>query len=487
MKKFLHILYFLTLFVVFNSCGNEYDFLGDNLEAVSTNEVADISKNTALIKASLNTLNGSSLSEKGVCYSTSSSPTIKDGKVKTDFYSDALGEFTVSLNNLQASTKYYVRAYATTIDGTAYGKELNFTTLAPSLAVINTNSASNIMQTTALSGGKISDNGGANVTERGVVYSSITNTPTTVHSKIASGSGSGNFNTTLILLTPGTTYFVRAYAITAAGTAYGNTISFKTTSPALPSSITTNTATNIAGNTAIISGSVLADGGSAILSRGFVYSSSTVSPIIGTSSFVNSGVGLGNFSSTLTALQPNTTYYIRAFVTNSVGTAYGNTLSFTTLNSMAVGQPYNGGIIAYIFKPGDAGYVSGQIHGLIITNGTTQSYQWGCSGTSISTSSSLGFGNSNTNNIISSCSSSSTAARYAYNLSLGGYSDWFLPSYNELLKISENGSLLNITNSFFWTSTQINSTTAYSVNPRTGTSASYSKTNSIFVLPVRQF
>jgi hypothetical protein len=154
---------------------------------------------------------------------------------------------------------------------------------------------------------------------------------------------------------------------------------------------------------------------------------------------------------------------------------------------MAVGQPYNGGIIAYLFTPGDAGYVSGQIHGLIIANGTTQSYQWGCSGTSISTSSSLGFGNSNTNNIISSCSSSSTAARYAYNLSLGGYSDWFLPSYNELLKISENGFLLNIANSFFWTSTQINSTTAYSVNPRTGSSASYSKTNSIFVLPVRQF
>lgn len=487
MKKSLNIIYFLSLFLVFYSCDREYDFLGDNVEAVSTLDVANISKSAALIKASLNTLNGSSLYEKGICYSTSAAPTIKSGKVKSDFYSDALGEFEVNVKNLQASTKYYVRAYATNMNGTAYGKELTFTTLAPSLALITTNSASNIQQTTALSGGNISDNGGATVTERGVVYSSSVITPTVNNTKVISGSGNGTFFSSLTGLTAGTTYYVRAYAITSAGASYGNTISFKTTSASIPSNIVTNAITNITANAGYFSGSVSTDGGAPIASRGFVYSNTTSTPILGTSSAVAIGSGVGSFNYTVTGLQSNTTYYVRSYATNSAGTAYGNMTSFTTKNSMAVGQPYNGGIIAYIFQSGDTGYISGQVHGLIIPTGSLPTYQWGCSGTNIPTNTALGYGNSNTNNIVSYCSTSSTAARYAYNLSAGGYSDWFLPSFYELQKIAGNGYLLNLPNSMVWTSSQYSTTSAYAINTYSGGYSTYSKSITFTVLPVRQF
>lgn len=469
------------------SCDREYDFSGDNIEAVSTLEVANILKNTALVSASLNTTNGSVIIERGLCFSKTSAPTINSSKVKDNNDNNALGNYSVSLPNLTSSTQYYVRAYATNSKGTAYGKELTFTTLAPTPALISTISASNITQTTAQSGGSITDNGGANVTERGIVYSSTVTTPTINNTKVISGSGNGTFYSSLTGLTAGTTYYVRAYAITSAGVSYGNTISFKTTSASIPSNIVTNAITNITANAGYFSGSVSIDGGATISSRGFVYSNTSTSPVIGSSTSITAGSGTGSYNSNVSGLQPNTTYYVRSFATNSAGTAYGNMRSFTTINAMAVGQPFNGGVIAYIFQQGDVGYVAGQVHGLIIPAGSLASYQWGCSGTNISTHTAIGSGNSNTNNIVSACNTSSTAARYAYNLTNGGYSDWFLPSYSELLKIAESGTLLDLTNSYFWTSTQINSTTAYSVNARTGSMTSYSKTTSLYTLPVRQF
>ena len=450
-------------------------------------EVANILKNSASVTASLNTTNGSAIIERGICFSKTSGPTINNSKVKDNSNTNSLGSYSVLITSLNASTQYFVRAYATNSKGTAYGKELTFTTLAPTPALITTTSASSITQTTAQSGGSITDNGGANVTERGIVYSSTVTTPTLNNNKVFSGSGNGTFYSSLTGLTVGTTYYVRAYAITSAGASYGNAISFKTTSASIPSNIVTNAIINITANGGYFSGSVSTDGGALINSRGFVYSNTSTSPVLGSSNSVTTGSGVGSFNYSVTGLQSNTTYYVRSFATNSAGTAYGNVRSFTTINSLSVGQPYNGGIIAYIFQQGDMGYVSGQVHGLIIPGGSLPSYQWGCSGTNIPTNTALGYGNSNTNNIVSYCSTSSIAARYAYNLSSGGFSDWFLPSFYELQKIVGNGYLLNLPNSLVWTSSQSSTTTAYAVNTYSGGYSTYSKSTTFAVLPVRQF
>jgi uncharacterized protein (TIGR02145 family) len=97
------------------------------------------------------------------------------------------------------------------------------------LATITTTSVSNITGTTAVSGGNITNSGGTTVTQRGICYSTSTN-PTTANSTIISGSGTGSFTSNLTALTANTTYYVRAYAINSAGTAYGNQVSFTTTS-----------------------------------------------------------------------------------------------------------------------------------------------------------------------------------------------------------------------------------------------------------------
>lgn len=97
----------------------------------------------------------------------------------------------------------------------------------PGLVTITTTAASAITSTTATSGGNITSDGGAEITERGICFNTATN-PTTSNSKVVSGSGIGNFTANLSGLTAGTTYYVRAYAISSAGTSYGNVVTFFT-------------------------------------------------------------------------------------------------------------------------------------------------------------------------------------------------------------------------------------------------------------------
>ena len=94
-----------------------------------------------------------------------------------------------------------------------------------SLAAITTAAVTSITGTTAVSGGNISSDGGSLITQRGVCYST-TPTPTTANTTVISGSGTGSFTSNLTGLIPNSTYYVRAYAINSAGTAYGNEVSF---------------------------------------------------------------------------------------------------------------------------------------------------------------------------------------------------------------------------------------------------------------------
>jgi hypothetical protein len=162
-------------------------------------------------------------------------------------------------------------------------------------------------------------------------------------------------------------------------------------------------------------------------------------------------VSSGSFSSALSGLTLNTTYYVRAFASNSAGPAYGNEQSFTTTNNLlAIGQSYQGGIVAYIDSSG--------IHGLIAAPSDQGSAPWGCDGTAISGAdgTAIGTGNQNTIDIMTGCNDAGIAARLCGDLVLGGFSDWYLPSKDEFNQLFLNRFAIGgFVNWNYWSSTEI--------------------------------
>jgi len=210
------------------------------------------------------------------------------------------------------------------------------------LAVLSTSSASNITSTSAQLGGNITDNGGSSITMRGICWATHS-VPTVSDSITSDGSGSGAFTSSLNALFANTTYYVRAYAINSSGTAYGNEVSF-TTSKGMPT-ITTTAVTNIAPLSAKSGGNILSDGGASITARGVCWSTSAHPTI---SDFKTSdSIGTGSFTSTLTPLASQTLYYVRAYATNSYGTAYGNEISFTASTANTV-TDIDGNVYPYV-------------------------------------------------------------------------------------------------------------------------------------------
>ena len=267
-----------------------------------------------------------SVTDRGVCWSTSVNPTTSNSKT-TD--GEGPGPYTSNITGLSPNTTYYVRAYATNSLGTAYDEEQRtFTTNAEATTPsVTTGDVTDITTTTASCAGNVTSDGGSSVTARGVCWSTSQN-PTTSNSKTTNGTGLGTYTSHITGLSPNTTYYVRAYATNSEGTAYGEQKTFTTNAQQATPSVTTGDITNITTTTASCSGNVTSDGGSSVTARGVCWSTSQ-NPTTSNSKTTN-GTGLGTYTSHITGLSPNTTYYVRAYATNSQGTAYGEQRTFKT-------------------------------------------------------------------------------------------------------------------------------------------------------------
>lgn len=183
--------------------------------------------------------------------------------------------------------------------------------------------------------GRVYYDHGSPVTERGICYSTsaVKDQLTVQGNKVADiGAGTGKFTVTLNTLAPAREYFVRAYAIIGSKPYYGNIFSFTTVPASLPK-ITTTAANSIISNAAISGGIITDSGGVSILAKGLVYGTDEN---FGNSKTIEAGPGSNTFQIPITGLTPNTKYFVKAYATNSAGTAYGNVVSFTTAEASAV-------------------------------------------------------------------------------------------------------------------------------------------------------
>jgi hypothetical protein len=314
------------------SYGDELAFttLPLTVPTLSTAAVSNVTNATAISGGSIVDDGGSAILARGICWSTAAGPTLTDSCAGEGA---GTGSFIAMMTGLGGSTTYHVRSYATNAQGTSYGEDRSFATVALQLASVTTGAPSGVSYTTAVLGGNVTGDNGAAVTSRGICWST-TPAPTTSDAKYSEAGGLGPFTATIAGLSSSTTYYARAFAVNGGGTSYGNEVTFTTLAPSTPS-LTTKPVGGVSSFIAGSGGVITTDGGSPITSKGVCWSLNP-NPTIANSK-TSDGSGPSSYNSTLTALAPLTTYYVRAYATNGLGTAYGNELSFTTTDLVSPG------------------------------------------------------------------------------------------------------------------------------------------------------
>ncbi len=303
-----------------------------DLPTVSTSTVTEITYSTVVTGGNITDQGGEEVTTRGVCWATTANPDIS-GSHTTD--GAGSGIFTSNLNGLTPGLTYYVRAYATNSAGTGYGNEVTFATPSATTATVTTKVVSDPSFNSANGGGDITSDGGDPITARGVCWS-ITTEPQVTGPHTTDGAGTGSFDSNLTGLLPGTPYFVRAYAINSKGTSYGNEVTFVTDvtlATVLTRAVAEPNVYNAPGG-----GNITDDGGDPATVRGVCWSTTPEPTVAG--SHTTDGTGTGTFDSNITGLLPATTYYVRAYATNSAGTAYGEEVSFSTLLGDIDGNSY---------------------------------------------------------------------------------------------------------------------------------------------------
>jgi uncharacterized protein (TIGR02145 family) len=196
------------------------------IPSVTTALVTNITDSSVTCGGEVTDEGSSPVSLRGVFYSTDSIPSPAD---PITYDGSGMGVFTSNLTGLQPNTRYYIMAYATNNSGTGFGVIRTFKTdtLPGSAPTVITAGVSSITDSSAICGGNITLEGSSPVVQRGICWSTVTY-PTLSYPHTSNGAGSGTFTSNITGLFPGTTYYVRAYAINGSGTSYGNEVSFTT-------------------------------------------------------------------------------------------------------------------------------------------------------------------------------------------------------------------------------------------------------------------
>ncbi len=344
------------------------------------------------------------------------------------------------------------------------------TSLLPPTATVQ--AASNLQITSATINGTVNAKGLSTtvVFEWGLTTAYGSNATAT--QSPVTGTANTTVSAALTSLPGNTTYHYRIKATNAVNVTYSTDITFTTTFPLIPT-VTTSNFSDVKGNSAKAGGAITSNGGSTITAQGLCWSTSS-GPT--TANGVNT-----SFTGIMTVLSPNTVYYVRAYATNIAGTGYGNQISFNS--GYIIGSTYGGGLVFYN---------DGAAHGLVCaTTDQSTGAEWGCNGTAIGgTLTAINTGAANTNAIVLGCTTAGIAAKLCYDLVLNTYSDWYLPSKDELNLMYVNlqtQSLGGFASNTYWSSSEIDSYYAWNQYFYNGGQFSGNKYSTYYVRAVRAF
>jgi hypothetical protein len=316
--------------------------------------------------------------------------------------------------------------------------------VAGDIPVVTTVSADVSSITSAEVKGTIKSDGGLKITNRGVAWSTSQN-PTIGNNKAEIGEGNGDFEISMRELKPKTRYYIRAYASNGKGIAYGNELTLYNEND----KITVKTKDLIKeahaeyGLTCIVTN----EKGLVVNQAGICWSSNK-NPTITDYTYKVYAPNQVIHVERLKVLRPlaKSTIYVRSYAITDQGTFYGNELSFDT--PMDVGYRHAGGIIAYMNEE--------KTHGLVISEDTFGKMPWAPGNLFVketfATSSSDGL--ANTDKIIDTYGSTGYAAFACRNFRGGGYSDWYLPSIEELTLMITTGLKAGFVGGVHWSSSE---------------------------------
>ncbi len=299
-------------------------FLGSAV--ITTSQATSVTASSATVGGNIADDGGRPVLARGICYGTSQTPTI-DGTHTED--GSGTGTFSHNITDLSSSTTYYARAYATNRNSTYYSSNVVSFTTGSGMPTVTTTDVTNVTASTAKSGGNVTNNGGFNVTARGVCWNTM-GSPDISDEHTTNGNGNGVFTSNITNLTLGTTYYVRAYATNQSGTSYGAEKTFTTPNGAV--TITLDAAQNITANSATFTANISDDGGVPVAQRGICWATTQYPDV--NSSHTDVGMGTGSYTVTIPNLQVATTYYVRAYAVNQAGTVYSAQRTFTTTNGL---------------------------------------------------------------------------------------------------------------------------------------------------------